>query len=311
MASATLDPTFSDLPYRELGDVALARARELGATHADFRFERVRYQHLGVRDGVLQGAGDSEDLGFAVRVIHGGSWGFASGVILTADEAVRVAGRAVEVATVAAGMTSRPVEIADEPVYDDVTWVSSYLVNPLEVPVAEKAALLIDWTNRLRTGAAVDHASAFLLQVQENKYYADLTGTRTTQQRIRMQPGFEAMGAGADTFDSMASIAPPVGRGYEYLTQGPRRRRLRLGRRDRAGPGAARREAQGTERRVGPLRPGHPPVQPVAHDPRVDRPRDRAGPGARLRGQLRRHVVRDHRQAQHPPVRLVGHERHR
>ncbi len=110
------------------------------------------------------------------------------------------------------------MEIADEPIYDDVTWVSSYATNPLEVPVAEKAALLIDWTNRLRTGAAVDHASAFLLQVQENKYYADLAGTRTTQQRIRMQPGFEAMGAGADTFDSMASIAPPVGKGYEYLT---------------------------------------------------------------------------------------------
>ncbi len=221
MASATLDPTFGDLPYRQLGDVALARARELGATHADFRFERVRSQHLGVRDAVLQGAADSEDLGFAVRVIHGGSWGFASGVILTADEAARVAARAVEVATVASGMTRTPVEIADEPVYDDVTWVSSYRINPLEVPVAEKAALLIDWTNRLRTGAAVDHASAFLLQIQENKYYADLTGTRTTQQRIRMQPGFEAMGAGADTFDSMASIAPPVGRGYEYLIEGP------------------------------------------------------------------------------------------
>ena len=28
------------------------------------------------------------------------------------------------------------------------------------------------------------------------------------------------MGAGADTFDSMASIAPPVGRGWEYLTGG-------------------------------------------------------------------------------------------
>ena len=43
-----------------------------------------------------------------------------------------------------------------EPVHDDVTWVSSYDVNPLEVPVAEKAALLIDWTDRLRAGAAVE-----------------------------------------------------------------------------------------------------------------------------------------------------------
>jgi TldD protein len=215
-----VDPTFTVLPYRALADAALSRARDLGVEHADFRFERVRYQRLGVRDGALQGASDSEDLGFAVRVIHGGAWGFASGVLLTPGEAAQVADRAVEVARVAARMTSSPVEIAPEPVHQDVTWVSSYLVNPLEVPVAEKAALLIDWTDRLRTGAAVDHASAYLLQVQENKYYEDLAGTRTTQQRVRLQPGFEAMGAGADTFDSMSSIAPPVGRGWEYLTDG-------------------------------------------------------------------------------------------
>jgi TldD protein len=218
----SLDPTFTALPFRQLGEVALARAQELGATHADFRFERVRYQYLGVRDGALQGAADSEDLGFAVRVIHGGAWGFASGVVLTPQEARRVAEVAVSVAEVAARMTSTPVEIAPEPVHADVTWVSAYDVNPLEVPTADKAALLIGWTERLRGHAAVDHATAYLQQVQENKYYADLAGTRTTQQRVRLQPGFEATGADDQTgvFDSMASLAPPVGRGWEYLTEG-------------------------------------------------------------------------------------------
>ena len=221
MPGPAIDPSFTALPYRSLGDAALTRAGELGATHADFRFERVRYQELTARDGVLQGASDQEDLGFAVRVIHGGSWGFAAGVVLTPEEAVRVAERAVAVARVAARMTSAPVEIAAEPTYDDVTWVSSYRIDPFDVPVPEKAAVLVDWTDRLRTGAAVDHASAHLLQVLECKYYADLGGTRTTQQRVRLFPGFEAMGAGADTFDSMASIAPPVGRGWEYLTGTP------------------------------------------------------------------------------------------
>src|SRR4051794_3891322 len=221
MSGPVLDPSFSALPHRSRGDAALSRARELGATHADFRFERVRYQTVVARDGVLQSASDSEDLGFAVRVVHGGAWGFASGVVLTPEEAVRVAETAVAVARVAAEMTAAPVELAPEPVHDDVTWVSSYRVNPFEVPVREKAALLVDWTNRLRAGAAVDHASAHLLQVHECKYYADLAGTRTTQQRVRLHPGFEAMGAGADTFDSMASIAPPVGRGWEYLDGGP------------------------------------------------------------------------------------------
>ncbi|MDN4161955.1 TldD/PmbA family protein [Nocardioides abyssi] len=220
MSEPGLDPTFTALPHRDLGEVALSRARELGASHAEFRFERVRYQHVGVRDGALQGASDAEDLGFAVRVVHRGAWGFASGVVLTPEEAVRVADTAVQVARVAAAMTTTPVELAPEPTYDDVTWVSSYEVDPFTVPVAEKAALLVSWTERLRLGAAVDHASASLQQVDEHKYYADLAGTRTTQRRIRLQPSFEAMGAGADTFDSMASIAPPVGRGYEYLVGG-------------------------------------------------------------------------------------------
>src|ERR671920_2033238 len=105
----SLDPTFTALPYRALGDAALTRARELGASHADFRFERVRYQRLGVRDGVLQGASDTEDVGFAVRVIHRGAWGFAAGVVLTPDEARRVAETAVAVPQVAAAMTSPPV----------------------------------------------------------------------------------------------------------------------------------------------------------------------------------------------------------
>ena len=52
-----LDPGFTALPYRALGDAALSRARDLGASHADFRFERVRYQDVRVRDGAVQGVG--------------------------------------------------------------------------------------------------------------------------------------------------------------------------------------------------------------------------------------------------------------
>jgi TldD protein len=222
MSAPGIDPTFRALPFRELGDVALARAAELGATHADFRFERVRYQFLGARDGVLQTASDAEDLGFAVRVVHRGAWGFAAGVVLTPEEARRIAETAIAVAQVAAGMTTAPVELAPEPVHADAEWVSAYDVNPLEVPTADKAAVLVEWTERLRRHDTVAHATAYAQQVQENKYYADLSGTRTTQQRVRIQPGFEAMGSDDSTgvFDSMASLAPPVGRGWEYVTAG-------------------------------------------------------------------------------------------
>src|SRR5919112_3754755 len=125
-----IDPSFTALPYRRLAAAALSRARDFGVSHADFRFERVRYQHVSVRDGHVQGAEDNEDLGFAVRVVHHGAWGFASGVALTTDEAVKVTEQAVNVALVAAAMTRSPVELAPEPRYDDVAWCSSYQVNP-------------------------------------------------------------------------------------------------------------------------------------------------------------------------------------
>ena len=220
MASNDIDPTFLALPFRKLGQVALERARDFGVTHADFRFERNRYQHFSVRDGVLEGAQDSEDLGFAVRVILDGAWGFASGVALTESEAVTVAETAVTVARVAAAMTSRPVQLAPEPVHENVTWVSSYDVNPLEVPLAEKTALFADWTRELQGADGVDHATGSLEQVLENKYYADLGGSSISQQRVRLQPQLEAHGAHptSGAFDSMRTIAPPTARGWEYLT---------------------------------------------------------------------------------------------
>ncbi len=215
---AEVDAGFVALPGRRLAEAALGAAAELGVEHADFRFERVRYQRIQARDGHLQGAADTEDLGFAVRVVHRGAWGFAAGVQLTADEAARVARVAVRTAELTAAMTTRPVALAPEPVYADVSWVSSYQVDPFSVPLAEKADLLAGWTARLQSDARVEHSRAAVQQVLENKLYADLAGTVTTQQRVRVDPEVEVYGSAPGVFDSMRSLAPPTGRGWEYLT---------------------------------------------------------------------------------------------
>jgi TldD protein len=222
---ASLDPTFLALPLRNLADAALSRARALGAGHADFRLERVRSASLRLRDARPSGTSDSLQLGYAVRVVLNGAWGFAAGVDLTPEGAARVAEQAVAVARISAGISTAAgaedlVELAEEPVYGDVSWVSSYEVNPFEVPDAEKAALLAEWSSRLLGAQGVSHVTASLLSVQENKFYADTAGTITTQQRIRLHPDLEAVSVDEKTgaFDSMRTLAPPVGRGWEYLT---------------------------------------------------------------------------------------------
>jgi TldD protein len=220
-----IDSTFTALPLRPLADAALARARALGAEHADFRLERVRSASWRLRDARPAGSSDTTDLGYAVRVVHDGAWGFASGVDLTLAGAAKVASQAVAMAKLsaqigrAAGAGDR-VELADEPVHADRTWISSYETDPFTVPDTEKTALLAEWSRRLLAADVVDHVDASLLAVHENKFYADLAGTVTTQQRVRLHPQLTAVSVDGTTgeFDSMRTLAPPTGRGWEYLT---------------------------------------------------------------------------------------------
>ena len=80
--------------------------------------------------------------------------------------------------------------------------------------------------------AAVDHVTAYVLAVSEDKHFADLAGTVATQRRVRIHPSVEAMA---------------VGRG--------------AGLRDHAHPGPAGRPGLGVPRRAraGTGRPSWPP----------------------------------------------------
>jgi TldD protein len=213
-----IDPEFTALPLRELADAAIAQAKSLGASHADFRAERIRGQRIGLSDGNLETQLDADDAGLAVRVIVDGTWGFASAVDLTADAAAQAARQAVEVARVSAAMNTEPIELAPEPGYGDVSWISAYQIDPFTVSVADKVGLLAQWSSTLLAHAAVSHVDASLQQIRECKFYSD-GATTATQQRVRLQPQLTAVAIADDgRFDTMRTLAPPAGRGYEFLT---------------------------------------------------------------------------------------------
>jgi TldD protein len=214
-----VDSSFLAMPARGLAAAALERAQALGAEHADFRLERIRVGRLQLRACRLDSSTDGEDVGLAVRVIHDGTWGFASGITRTTEAAAALAEQAVATAKVSRVLSSEPVVLASEQVYDDVTWVSSYEINPFDVPLGDRVGRLAELSERLMAADGVDHVDASLMQVIENKFYADTAGTMTTQQRVRIHPDFTAVNVdrGAGAFYSMRTLAPPVGRGWEYL----------------------------------------------------------------------------------------------
>ncbi|MBY6686911.1 TldD/PmbA family protein [Rhodococcus sp. BP-149] len=215
-----VDSDFVALPLHALADAALTAARASGATHADLRVHRLRTQSLALRDGEVQSSVEATTLGLAVRVIVDGTWGFASGAVLSVDEAVSVTSRAVLVAQALRDLNRDPVVLASEPVYENVSWVSDYEIDPFDVPTTDKVDLLGEYSGRLLASDGVDHVSAFVLQVKEQSFYADLAGSRITQQRVRLHPQIDAVSVDSASggFDSMRTLAPPTGRGWEYLT---------------------------------------------------------------------------------------------
>jgi TldD protein len=212
-----LDADFRALPLDVLADAALQHARSAGASHADLRVQRMRHGQLMLRDARLSSASDSTDSGLAVRVLLDGVWGFAATDELTPEAAVRTAERALEVARISRPLMHERVELAPEPVYRNVEWISAYRRDPFDLPVEERAEHLAGWARTLLAAPVVDHVDVSVNLAKEQKYYADLAGTVTRQQRVMVEPELSVVAIGEDGPESMRSLGGPSARGWEYL----------------------------------------------------------------------------------------------
>jgi len=216
----SIDPDFLALPLDRLADTALAVAKQGGATYADFRIERLRTQTIVARDRELQTSIEAESVGFSMRVVCRGAWGFAAGIDLTADSVAAVARRSVEVAGALAPLNTEPVVLADEPAYT-ATYVSRYEIDPFAVSEADKIDFLLALNDRTLASKLVDRVTSYAILVREQKYLASLAGSRITQQRVRVKGDLPAVRIDKATgaFETMGSAAPPAGRGWEYFTK--------------------------------------------------------------------------------------------
>jgi TldD protein len=208
----------SPLAADELGalaDAALDAAS--GCQAAEIRVERIRSQVVRLHDAQPETTADGTDFGVGVRVVDDGAVGFAASVDVRPEEAAGLVRQAREMARVTGHAGGGRVELAPEPSHGDVHWSSAFAVDPASVPMADKIALLAEWSRRLGEREVVAHTSASLLAVSEETFLADLNGTRATQQRVRLQCQLEALALSEAGFETMRTIAPPVGRGWEYL----------------------------------------------------------------------------------------------
>lgn len=209
-----------DALHRELAARGLDSARAAGAAYADIRFNTVRTRSVAARERRVTGVQDNESYGFGVRVLVGGTWGFAASDRVSSDEVEVTARRAVQQARANRVAQRRPVELAPLDWTGEGEWRSPIRVDPFTIPVEEMVALLFETNAAALSVRGARFCTSSLSFVKEEKFFASSEGIITDQTVHRCWPQVSVTAVSSDggDFQSRNSTSmQPMGLGYEYV----------------------------------------------------------------------------------------------
>jgi TldD protein len=200
-----------------LADAAIRLAKQQGASYADIRIGRTEYEALHAKEERLESFRSSFSLGFGVRVLVGGSWGFAGSMLLNEGEVVRAAAAAIENAKAMQLIQTTPIVLEDVPSYQE-DWAMPMRVDPFSIPVEEKTARLLA-INAAALKAGANYVSSSIDIAREEKLFVSSRGSKIGQRRVRIFPQLEVTAISKETrkFGTRETLAPPRGVGWEYI----------------------------------------------------------------------------------------------
>ena len=175
---------------RELLRAALDAAAD-GTTYADVRGAEVDSESLSVTGESVEALDTSVSIGFGVRVLVDGAWGYAASSTLTEGEAVRVARLAVEVARASALAVQQPVELVPEPAHVD-TWSTPLERDPFEVSLGEKVALLSAAAQEMQSVQGIRVGRGTMDLIRQRTHFLSSEGSDIEQTVVHTGAGLEA-----------------------------------------------------------------------------------------------------------------------
>lgn len=210
----TLDPALK----KRLADEALNAARAAGASYCDVRIGRYLNQFVITREDKVQNVVNTESTGAGIRVIANGAWGFAATNDLSPAGIVKAAQKAAAIAKANAKVQTAPVQLAKAPAYGEVSWRTPIRKNAMEVPIKDKAELLLG-VNAAAMAAGADFVNSMLFLVNEQKYFASTDGSYIDQDvhRIWAPMTVTAIDKASGKFRTREGLSAPMGMGFEYL----------------------------------------------------------------------------------------------
>ncbi len=189
---------------------ALDLARLKGAGYADVRVVQTEQELYTVRNGAVDNIRADQSLGFGVRVLVNGAWGFASGRDLSPLEVDRVTALAVDVARASAwqppalgaggrgpGAQPRPGVNLGPPVTSRGTYVTPVQVDPFTVSPEQKLGLLLDADQGMGLVPGITARQSNLVFIRERKTFSNTDGAYVEQTIFESGGGIQATAVGS------------------------------------------------------------------------------------------------------------------
>ena len=140
---------------------AVEAAKAAGADYADGRVVADDTESITVRNQEMEGIDRSSSEGLGIRVLVNGYWGFAATARQEPEEVERMAG----------------------------TWHSSMQVDPFNVPLEEKVAMLMEATRRMQSVQGLAFGEGGLDLFRRRTFLATSEGTAIEQTTVQSGAG--------------------------------------------------------------------------------------------------------------------------
>jgi len=170
---------------------ALDFAELRGAQYADIRVVDAQNETISLKNGVVQQLDFTDTIGFGVRVLVNGAWGFASSRELTPVEVERVTAMAFEIAKASALTAGGSVDLGPA-VTSTGTYVTPYQIDPFSVSLEDKLDLLLAADAELSKVEGPRIRTADMRFWRTKKYFANSEGAYTEQTVVESGGGISA-----------------------------------------------------------------------------------------------------------------------
>lgn len=201
---------------KELVSTCLNQANLLKADYADIRIVETVSESILVKNGQVEDVSFDTDIGFGVRILVKGCWGFAASFKLEIGEVASVTRLAFQIAQASALAKKESVILAPTQKIQN-NYRTKVKINPFSIPIEEKLDLLLSSEKLMRAKKEVKVSQASMGSRVRKQTFASSEGSFITQEITQCGAGLSAT---AIRNRDVQTRSYPNSHGGQFVSQG-------------------------------------------------------------------------------------------